>query len=808
MKIEVLLFCMVLAFLGPMSPRANAAFQLDSGLGLYFDGTDSSFVEIQNTNNVNLGGSSPTDAFTISWWQFTEGNQERYPRIFQAGAGGDFADKFAISEESDNKLYFWKNGVNMLDMSGIPLPLNNHWNHFALVKSGCAYSFYINGSSVFSVDYTLNLIGGGDPLLGGGDTPACSDTPYDTSNLNFYFGGTNLVGPGSFKGTIFGFQIANYARWTSLFTPPTNFQDLSLDSSIISPLVFSLYVDSNKIVKDLSGNLLVVSANSNLIYQNVPIVSPESSSPPTPLAPSFTLTTSSETLTVGSSISGYSINSTGGAIDSFSIAPALDDGILFDTATGLLSGTPTKASGPTTFTISGINVTDTATATFTLKVIPIPPDPPAFTLSVDSESATVGSTISGYSINSTGGSITNYSISPPIGNGLSFNTSTGLISGSPLTAASSIRYTITAHNSTADATANFSLEVKANPAAPIVTRALFSQNISFPKPANMQLKDLGQIISAAASSGLPVTLSVTTPEFCQINAGKIYPIKYGVCTIIASQDGDSNYYSAPSISQSFTIHGLTQNISFEQPTDMTTVSDDQKLFASASSKLPTIFKSNSPDICSISLNYVIPIAAGTCSISAIQLGDLNYEPSNTLREFTINYHPKSDQHLLLSTLVAMKLTDSPQTIEFSSNTKVPVTAIVTSKSVCTINEAMKVVPKSIGTCSVRIIQDGTRFYNTASATQNFEVVSASRAAQKRAVGFSWKSPASIYAGTALSTDQLNAISKVPGKFVYSPQIGTVLPSGYQSISVTFYPSDSSKYVPVKNLVHILVLRNK
>ena len=797
---KLLLLCMLFSLFGAYSQGANAAFNSNFGLGLYFDGTDTSFVEIQNSKNVNLGDSSPTKDFTISWWQYSLGTPEHYPRIFQAGGGGSFSDKFAISEESDNKLYFWKNTVPIL--YGIPLPPIKQWNHLALVKSGCTYNFYINGEYILSTDWTL--IGGGDSLLGGGGGgSSCYDSPYDTSALNFFIGGANNESLGSFNGTIVGFQIANYARWTSSFTPPTNFQDLSADPSII----FSLYVNSTKHIKDVSSNNMSVNATSSVIYQNVPSVSPQLTSPPTPLAPAFTLTSSTETVTVGSSISGYTINSTGGAIDNYSITPVVNNGIFFDSSTGLISGTPSEIFGPTTFRISGINVTETATATFTLTVIPTPPDPPAFTLSIDSETATVGSPINGYSINSIGGPISSYSISPPISNGLSFNTATGLISGSPLTVASSITYSITAHNSTADATASFTLEVKALPVAPILTRARLSQNIFFSKPAKMQLRDPGQTISAAATSGLPVTLSAATPEICQISARKVIPINYGVCTIIASQDGDSNYYSAPSISESFNIYGLNQNISFEQPLDMTTVSEDQKLIAVSSSNLPINFLSNSPNICAISLNYVTPLAAGTCSISAIQSGDLVYEQTNVKKEFAIKYVPKSDQNLILSTLVAMKLTDSPQLIQFSSNTKVPVTAIVTSKSICTINEAMNLVPKSIGTCSVQLIQEGTRLYNSATATQNFEIVSASLAAHKRAVGFSWKSPASIHAGTALGTDQLNASSKVPGKFVYSPQIGTVLAAGYRTLSVTFYPSDSARYVPVKNIVHILVLRN-
>ncbi len=91
---------------------------------------------------------------------------------------------------------------------------------------------------------------------------------------------------------------------------------------------------------------------------------------------------------------------------------------------------------------------------------------PAFTLSVPSETATVNIAISGYSITSTGGAIDSYSISPAISNtpGLSFSTSTGLITGTPTAVAASATYTITATNGTSpDAIRTFAITV--NPVA-------------------------------------------------------------------------------------------------------------------------------------------------------------------------------------------------------------------------------------------------------------------------------------------------------------------------------------------------------
>ena len=58
----------------------------------------------------------------------------------------------------------------------------------------------------------------------------------------------------------------------------------------------------------------------------------------------------------------------------------------------------------------------------------------------------------------------------------------------------------------------------------------------------------------------------------------------------------------------------------------------------------------------------------------------------------------------------------------------------------------------------------------------------------------WANPAAITYGTALSAAQLNATSGgVAGTFVYAPPVGTILPVGVQTLSVTITPTDGADY---------------
>ena len=68
----------------------------------------------------------------------------------------------------------------------------------------------------------------------------------------------------------------------------------------------------------------------------------------------------------------------------------------------------------------------------------------------------------------------------------------------------------------------------------------------------------------------------------------------------------------------------------------------------------------------------------------------------------------------------------------------------------------------------------------------------------------WATPSAITYGTALSAAQLNATASVPGSFAYSAAIGTILPAGSNTLSVTFTPTDASTYATATKTVSLVV----
>lgn len=79
-----------------------------------------------------------------------------------------------------------------------------------------------------------------------------------------------------------------------------------------------------------------------------------------------------------------------------------------------------------------------------------------------------------------------------------------------------------------------------------------------------------------------------------------------------------------------------------------------------------------------------------------------------------------------------------------------------------------------------------------------------RTVQKITPSIAWATPAPISYGTALSNQQLNATTSVLGIFFYSPGAGSILPAGTATLSLTFAPTDTTKYNTAAASVQLVV----
>jgi hypothetical protein len=180
------------------------------------------------------------------------------------------------------------------------------------------------------------------------------------------------------------------------------------------------------------------------------------------LTPPGTLTYSTNPATY---FTGYAITSntptySGGPPSTWAVTPALPAGLSFNTSTGVITGTPTAVTATATYVVTASNAAGNSTP-LNLQITVNLGAPANLSYSPNPAIGYVGTPISNMNPSSTGGAVASYSISPslPAGSGLSFNTTTGVVSGTPLSSMSSTNFTVTATNTTGSAQATITIIV-------------------------------------------------------------------------------------------------------------------------------------------------------------------------------------------------------------------------------------------------------------------------------------------------------------------------------------------------------------
>lgn len=272
---------------------------------------------------------------------------------------------------------------------------------------------------------------------------------------------------------------------------------------------------------------------------------------------------------------------------------------------------------------------------------------PFMSLSSISDTVTVGTAITSYTLTNPNSAETytatvvgGGTFSSPT-NGISFNSTTGLFSGTPESATATISYRVA--GATSKAAAIYSLKVASG------------QTITFPSLGNITLGGIAPTLAATASSGLTLSYASTTTGVCTVSGSSITVLTGGTCSITASQAGDATYGAAANVSKSFTITApAVTNTYVQTPAPAPTKTQPPMVLTADKSTLGwnevtpikltggvdsgTVTYLNSGDtlcIVDVASSSLVTTTPGTCIMTAVNSGDFEYiwERSN---EITIN----------------------------------------------------------------------------------------------------------------------------------------------------------------------------
>ena len=196
--------------------------------------------------------------------------------------------------------------------------------------------------------------------------------------------------------------------------------------------------------------------------------------------------------------------------------------------------------------------------------------------------------------------LTGYTINPALPAGLNFDSTTGIISGTPTTGSPTTTYTITGSNISgySSTTINITVTGLGNTA----------QTITFPQPAPVTYGSTDFLPGASSNSGLTINYTSSDTTVATIVGGKIHIKKTGSTIITASQAGNTTYSAAAPVTKTLTVLPATLTI---------TANNQSKVYGTANPTLTVNYSGfvNGDGITSLATLPLITSTATTSSLA-------------------------------------------------------------------------------------------------------------------------------------------------------------------------------------------------
>ncbi|GGM81065.1 beta strand repeat-containing protein [Dactylosporangium sucinum] len=251
-----------------------------------------------------------------------------------------------------------------------------------------------------------------------------------------------------------------------------------------------------------------------------------------------------------------------------------------------------------------------------------------------------------------------------------------------------------------------------------------AQTVTFTQPADRALDAAPLTVAPTATSGLTVTLASTTTGVCTVSAFTITAVAAGTCTVEAGQAGNADWNAATTVSRSFTVTKGAQAITFTAPSGKVLADSPVTVSATASSGLAVTFSSKTADVCTVSGTTVTLVKTGTCTLTASQPGDADWNAAAAVdRGFTV---AGNGQTITFGALTDKALDTGTVAVSATASSTLPVVFTSATPLVCTVSGTTVTLVRT-GTCTVSADQAGDADYAAAPQVQrSFTVTTGSQ----------------------------------------------------------------------------------
>lgn len=333
----------------------------------------------------------------------------------------------------------------------------------------------------------------------------------------------------------------------------------------------------------------------------------------------------------------------------------------------------------------------------------------------------------------------------------------------------------------------------ATPVSSIVTVTGLTQSISF-EPIGNKPADSGPFaLSATVSSGLTAAYSIVSgPASVSGNTLTLTsPSKNDVVTVRANQSGNNIYLPAISVDQSFTVVGLSQDITGLNEFGTVIFGNAPISLASVTGGMsgnPVVITSSNPSVASVSGNNLVINSAGTTTITASQIGNSVYESATeVVRVLTVN---KATQSISgFNPTATFVYGDADVSLPTQSSISLAIDYSSSNSNVISIvgGNMLKVI--GVGVATIVGSNSGNSNYEALNTTQ---IVTVNKKALTLAIGsvqITYKDALPTFTGTlsgVANNDQLNV--------VYSASVTSLSGAGSYAITASVSGTAFTNYV--------------
>ncbi|MEY4275877.1 MAG: endoglucanase-related protein glucosyl hydrolase family 9 protein, partial [Actinomycetota bacterium] len=240
----------------------------------------------------------------------------------------------------------------------------------------------------------------------------------------------------------------------------------------------------------------------------------------------------------------------------------------------------------------------------------------------------------------------------------------------------------------------------------------WTQNLTFGALADKTYGDLPFTLNGISDQGQPVSYASSNTSVCTVSGSVVSIVAAGSCDITASQAGNTTIAAATPITQTLTVNKASQTITFAALSNVTYSSATISIAPTAASQLAVTSVSDDTSVCTLTNNVISVLKAGTCSITASQAGNTNYNAANSVtRTFQI---AKASQTVEFTPPQFLGLQQHEGVdLVATSTSGLSVTFSVSNTAICDIQSG-KLIPVSTGACVITVAQAGDDRYEASS----------------------------------------------------------------------------------------------